>query len=122
MLVGILGYGLVLTVSLTLVLLASATWLRRTVPLIMTWTTLFFFCRFLAAALVDGLHFDARWRLIDLWNVTYLLGNKCLHVAASNISPAPQPAWQEAALVLLGVCLLCLTYLILRIQAVEIVK
>jgi hypothetical protein len=122
LLVGILGYGAVLTVTMTLVLLATATWLRRTVPLIMTWTTLFFFCRLLAAALVDGLHFDARWRLIDLWNSTYLLGNTCLQVDPARIRPAPQPTWQEAALVLSGVCLSCLTYLILRIRAVEIVK
>src|SRR5579884_1548380 len=37
---GILGYGAVLTVSLSLLLLATAIWLRRTVPLIMVWTTL----------------------------------------------------------------------------------
>src|SRR5262249_9440614 len=63
--VGILAYGLIVTLCLTTVLLATATWLRRTVPLIMTWTTLFFFCRLLARALVDGLQFDPRWRLID---------------------------------------------------------
>ena len=122
LLIGILGYGAVLTVTMTLVLLATATWLRRTVPLIMTWTTLFFFCRLLSRALVDGLHFDPRWRLLDLWNATYLLGNTCLQVDPARIPPAPQPAWQEAALVLSGVSLSCLTYLILRIRAVEIVK
>ncbi len=122
LLAGILGYGVVLTVSLTLVLLAASVWLRRTVPLIMTWTTLFFFCRLLAAALVDGLHFDPRWRLIDLWNDTYLLGNTCLAVDPAVIRPAPQPEWYEAALVLGGVCLSCLTYLVLRIRAVEIVR
>jgi ABC-type transport system involved in multi-copper enzyme maturation permease subunit len=122
LLVGILGYGLILTATLTLLLLATATWLRKTVPLVMTWTTLFFFCRLLAAALVDGLHFDARWRLIDLWNNTYLLGNACLGIDLHGLRPASQPAWYEAALVLSGVCLSCLTYLIWRIRAVEIVQ
>jgi ABC-type transport system involved in multi-copper enzyme maturation permease subunit len=122
LLVGILGYGLILTVSLTLILLASATWLRRTVPLIMTWTTLFFFCRLLAGALVDGLHFDAHWRLIDLWNNTSLVGNACLRMDPYKIYPQPQPDWYPAILVLGGVSLSCLTYLILRIRAVEIVK
>jgi ABC-type transport system involved in multi-copper enzyme maturation permease subunit len=122
LLVGILGYGLVLTVSLTLVLLASATWLRRTVPLIMTWTTLFFFCRFLAAALVDGLHFDARWRLIDLWNNTYVIGNACLGIDLGALFPLAHPAWYEAAVVLAAVNLACLGYLIFRIRAVEIVR
>jgi ABC-type transport system involved in multi-copper enzyme maturation permease subunit len=122
LLAGILGYGLVLTVSMTLILLATATWLRKTVPLIMTWTTLFFFCRQLASALVDGLQFDARWRLLDLWNDTYLIGNYCLGVTAAELRPQAQPAWFEAALVLTVVCLLCVAYLVQRIRAVEIVK
>jgi hypothetical protein len=114
---GILGYGAVLTVCLTLILLATATWLRRTVPLIMTWTTLFTFCRFLSSALVDGLGADPRWRLIDLWNNTYLVGMSCLQLTI----PPTHPSSVEAALVLGGVCLICLIYLILRIRAVEIV-
>jgi hypothetical protein len=118
---GILGYGLVLTVSLTLILLATASWLRRTVPLIMAWTTLFFFCRLLAAALVDGLHYSPRWRLIDLWDDAAVVGTMLLQVPARNLRGL-HPPWQEAALVLGGVSLLCLTYLILRIRAVEIVR
>jgi ABC-2 type transport system permease protein len=122
LLLGILGYGLVLTVCLSLFLLATATWLRRTVPMIMAWTTLFIFMRLLAAALVDGLHYDARWRLIDLWNDTYLVGNALLGLAHASIRPAPQPLTMEAFLVLGAACLLCLTYLNLRIRAVEIVR
>jgi hypothetical protein len=118
---GILGYGLILTVSLTLLLLATASWLRRTVPLIMAWTTLFFFCRLLATALVDGLHFSPRWRLIDLWNDAAILGTALLRVHP-RVLRGLHPAWQEAALVLGGVSLVCLTYLILRIRAVEIVR
>jgi ABC-2 type transport system permease protein len=122
LLLGILGYGLVLTVTLTLLLLATATWLRRTVPLIMTWTSLFFFCRLLSTALVEGLHFSPRWRLIDLWNSTYLLGGVCLGLDPNLARFGHQPPWYEAALVLGGVSLLCLTYLIQRIRAVEIVR
>jgi len=118
LLLGILGYGSVLTVSLSLLLLATALWLRRTVPLIMMWTTLFLFCRLLAIALVLRLRLSPRWYLIDLWNCTYLVGNACLGMKAGAL----QPAWHEAALVLGGVSLTCLTYLILRIRAVEIVR
>jgi ABC-type transport system involved in multi-copper enzyme maturation permease subunit len=120
--IGILGYGLVLTVCLSLMLVSAATWLRRTVPLIMTWATLFFFFRFLAAAMVDGLKFHPRWRLIDLWNNTYLVGSACLNRATDSVKSANQPAVHEAALVLGAVSLLCLIYLNLRIRAVEIVK
>ncbi len=119
---GILGYGAVLTVCLTLILLATAAWLRRMVPLIMTWTALFLLCRQLAAALVDGLHLDPRWRLIDLWNDMALAGAACLRMGPSAFDPATQPGWLEASLVLGGVCLACLSYLALRLRAVEIVR
>lgn len=122
LLLGIVGYGLVLTVTLTLLLLATATWLRQTVPLIMMWTTLFFFCRLLSSALVDGLRFSSRWRLIDLWNSTSLVGGTCLGMDPGALRPGRQPPWYEAAVVLGGVCLICLTYLIRRIRAVEIVR
>lgn len=122
LLAGILAYGMLLTFTLTTMLLAAAAWLRRTVPLIMTWTTLFLFCRIFADTLVDRMNWDARWRLIDLWNSTVLLGSHCLRMKAESIVPANQPEWYEAALVLGGVCALCLSYLILRIKAVEIVQ
>lgn len=122
LLLGILGYGTVLTVCLSLLLLATAILLRRTVPMIMAWATLFVFCRVLAGVLVDGMRLDARWRLLDLWNSAYVLGCACLGLVEAKVRPAPQPTWQEALLVLGVVCLLCLTYLIRRIQAVEIVR
>jgi len=118
LMVGIIGYGLSLTVVLTTLLLATAVWVQRTVPLIMVWTSLFIFCPLLSRALVDALRLDPRWRLIDLWNDLYLVGSRLLQVDLSRT----QPDWQEAALVLTGVCVLCLSYLILRIRAVEIVK
>ncbi len=116
---GIIGYGLLLTMSMSLMVVAVAVWLRRTVPLIMTWTTLFFFCRLLGNALVLGFRYDPRWRLIDLWNDTYLVGSACLRLPNDLIV---QPAVWEAGLVLGAVCLLCLIYLNLRIRAVEIVN
>jgi ABC-type transport system involved in multi-copper enzyme maturation permease subunit len=122
LLLGILAYGLLLTVVLTLLLLATATWLRRTAPLIMAWATLFFFCRLLSGALVGGLHFHPRWRLMDLWNDLSVVGSTCLQVQAQRPGFLTQPAWYEAALVLGGVSLSCLTYLVLRIRAVEIVR
>lgn len=118
---GILGYGLVLTLSLSMLLVAMASWLRQTVPLIMAWTTLFLFLRPLAFTLVFGFGLDPRWRLMDFWNCTLLVGSACLGLSA----PGPigrQPATYEAALVLGVVFLLCLIYLNQRIRAVEIVR
>jgi ABC-type transport system involved in multi-copper enzyme maturation permease subunit len=122
LLLGVLAYGAVITVSLTTVLLATAVWLRRTVPLVMAWTAMFVLAQLLASALVDGLHLDPRWRLIDLWNCNCLVGGVCLRLDPTAVGPYPQPEWYEAALVLGGTSLACLSYLILRLRAVEVVR
>jgi hypothetical protein len=119
--VGIAAYGLVLTVFLSLLLVATAGWLRRTVPLVMVWTTLFFFLRLLASALVDRLQYPARWRLVDLWNDTYLVGSALLGLIPFNYRSEKLPAVGDAALVLLAVCVVCVAYLNRKIRAVQIV-
>src|SRR5919202_879459 len=47
--------------------------------------------RLLDPLLVDGLSFGPRWRLIDLWNDAYLVGNWCLGINRESIRPYPQP-------------------------------
>jgi ABC-2 type transport system permease protein len=120
LLLGIFAYGAVLTVTLTMILLATAVWVKRTVPMIMIWTTLFFFLRLFAGALVYQLRLDPHWQLIDLWHDTRVLGNVCL--GNKPLDENLEPAWYWAALVLGGVILTCLTYLILSFRAVEVVK
>jgi ABC-2 type transport system permease protein len=124
---GILGYGAVLTVVLTLMVVATASWLRKTMPMIMVWVGLLFFCRLFAKVLVENLNFNHRWRLIDVWNNLYIVGSECLGTAPSlgtrpGRPPQIQPEAWEAALVLAAVCVACLTYLSRRIRAVEIVR
>ena len=124
---GILGYGAVLTVCLSLLVVTLASWLRKTVPLVAVWVGLLLFGRALATALVDNLLLSARWRLIDLWNDMYVIGSACLGVEAKlgatrRWISRPQPELWEAALVLGVVCLVCLITLSRRIRAVEIVK
>ncbi len=53
LLLGILAYGCILTVFLSIALVTAASWLRRTMPLVMVWTTVFLFIRLLATMLVD---------------------------------------------------------------------
>lgn len=126
LLLGILAYGLVLTVTLSLLLMATATWVRRTVPMVMIWTTLFVLGRLMARWLADerGLHLSPRWRLIDLWNDMYLVGQWFLGTPHEKIRPQPltQPEYHEAALSVGAVCIACLIYLHRRIRAVEIVR
>jgi hypothetical protein len=121
LLLAILAFGLVMSVSLSVMLVAAASWARRTLPLVMIWTTVFLFVRLLANMLVNNLE-DERWRLLDLWNNLCLLGFACLGYDKEQIFPQPQPEYLEAGLVLAGVCTLCLIYLNLRTRAVEIVK
>jgi ABC-type transport system involved in multi-copper enzyme maturation permease subunit len=121
LLLGILGYGTALSIFLGILLLATAVWLRRTVPLIMVWAALFVMTRVLADFLVGLLALSPRWRLIDLWNDTYLVGNWCLGMGRETLRPSSQPATWEAAIFLAGIGLLCVLYLNRRLQAVEVV-
>ena len=108
LLLGILAYGTLLSVFLSILLVATASWMRRTMELIMVWMSLFFFMRLLANLLVDSLKLDARWRLIDLWNNLTLLGQACLGFYHETVSKdRPQPEFWEAGLVLAGVCAVC---------------
>jgi hypothetical protein len=123
LLLGVIAYGTVISVFLSILLVATASWMRRTMPLIMIWMSLFFFVRQLANLLVDRMQLDARFRLIDLWNNLALLGQACLGFYHENISrDRPQPEFWEAALVLAGVCAVCLIYLNHRTRGVEIVS
>ncbi len=122
LLLGIVGYGMVLAVFLSIVLVAAASWLRRTMPLILLWVSAFLFLRILGNILVDGLKYDGRWRLLDLWNDLGLIGQACLGVEHSAIGPAPQPTYLDAGLTLLGVCTGCLIFLHLRTRDVPVVR
>ena len=93
LLAGIIGYGLTLTVTLSLLVVATAVWVRRTVPLVMIWMGLFALLPMLAGWLVDSTK-DERWRLIDLWNSLYLCGLHCLQAEPATISPATA-AWSS---------------------------
>ena len=122
LLLGILAYGLLLTVVLSLLLVATSVWVRRTVPLIMIWSGLFVLCRTVATFLVEVQNLSPLWRLIDLWNNLYLIGLWLMRADfdTNKMGPNPQP-WQ-AALVVTALCFGCLLYLRKRIQAIEIVS
>jgi ABC-2 type transport system permease protein len=114
---GILGYGAVLTVFLSLLLVGTASWLRKTVPMVMVWAALFVFAKALRE-LFDKLRPDEpHWRLVDLWYDASVLGDWCLGLPGD----ANRPATWEAALVLAAVVAACLIYLNHRIRAVEVV-
>jgi len=122
LLVGILGCGTLLTVVLGLILLTTAAYAQRTMPLILVWCALFLFLRALSRSLVDGLRYDAHWRLLDLWNSLNLLGQGFLGFDHEETTPKPQPSFEAAAIVLGGVCVLCLFLLRRRLTRLEVVR
>jgi len=122
LLAGILGYGIVLTVTMSLLVVATAVWVRQTVPMVMIWMGVFVMLRMLANWLVDGLKQPAEWKLLDLWNDLYLCGLSCLGAGHDTVRPVPQPEFWQAWLTVVGVCAGCAMYLRRRIQAVEIVS
>ncbi len=124
LLFGILAYGAILTVTLSLLLMATSTWLRRTIPMVMIWITIFVLGRLMQRWLVDGLRMSEHWRLIDLWNNMYLAGMWIMGKEHSELRPRSQiqPPYWEAALVVAGICVVCMIYLHRRIKAVEIVQ
>jgi ABC-type transport system involved in multi-copper enzyme maturation permease subunit len=121
LLAGILGYGLVLTVTLSLLVLATGVWLRRTVPLVMVWMGLFALPPMLAGWLVSATK-DERWRLIDLWNDLYLCGLSCLGADHATVRPLPQPEYWQAWAAVAVVAGACVAYLRRRVQAVDVVS
>lgn len=70
---GILGYGFTLSLVLSLVLLALASWLPRTVPLVMAWTGIFAFLP-VAGGLLREAYGERRWLLLSLWRDVRLIG------------------------------------------------
>jgi len=120
---GILAYGAALTVTLSLLLLVTATWLRRTVPLVMVWTAAFVMARLVQRWLVDGLGMAPEWRLLDIWNDMYLFGQWVFGKEHELLRPLsqPQPAYWKATVVMVAVCGVCAVYLRRRVRAVEVV-
>jgi ABC-type transport system involved in multi-copper enzyme maturation permease subunit len=123
LLVGILGYGAVLTTTLGLLLVATAVMVRRTVPLVMIWVGVFVLGRALGGFLAEVQRLGPTWRLLDLWNDLYLIG---LFLLGADIAPAKTgfdqpPVWQAAA-VCAAVCGGSWLYLRRRVRAVEIVS
>ena len=123
LLFGIFGYGAALTITLSTLLLATAIILRRTAPMVMAWTTIFLLGRVLQRWLVDGLHLTERWRLIDLWNDIYLVGQWSLGTDHAELRPKSQiqPAYHEACIVILLVSMVALFVTIRQVRAVEVV-
>lgn len=112
---GVLGYGALLAVFLSLLLVAVTSWVQKTVPLVMVWSALFVMTPAISQSLAIWTK-QPNWRLLDLWNNAYVLGNQFLGLTLKD-----QPSPGAALGVLAGVAVCCIVVLRRRVRAVEVV-
>lgn len=115
---GILGYGLILAVTLSLLLFALSSWLQKTVPLVMSWACLFVLVPALAS-LLRRVFDDRNWLLLIIWRDIRLLGTWCFGGIDTEreLQLLAPSAWIVAL-----VCVLSLLALIPRVRAVRVVS
>ncbi len=122
LLMGIMGYGLVLTLGLVPIFLAASSGLTRTIPIAMFWIFVFIFLRGVGVTLTERLRLSNFFKLIDLWNDLNLIGNRMLGAAAeANVAPFQPPVW-SAFLTLAVLGMASLIYLRFRLGRVEVVR
>lgn len=115
---GILGYGLLLSVLLGLLLFALASWLQRTVPLVMAWACLFVFLPALGGLLRQA-YGDRHWLLLGIWRNARLVGTWCF--GGIDTDRELQLIYPATAIVA-AVCLLSAIAVIPRLRAVRVVQ
>lgn len=76
---GILIYGTLVSVTLSLLCLGLGSWMHRTVPLVMSWGMLFILMPMVSAALhriftPDFRHEKSAWLLLNLWRDLRIIG------------------------------------------------
>ena len=114
---GIIGYGLLLSLSMGLLLLALVSWMPRPVPLVILWGGLFVFLPILSSVLAETLRDsevkleESSWRLLDLWNNLYIVGSKFFGVEL--------PLFNGAIVVIFTVCLFSITAIFFRLRYLQ---
>ena len=125
LLFGILAYGAAITVTFSLLLVVTATWLRRTVPLVMVWTAVFILS---PAACGAGSWTASACRRVGGSStcgttcICSACGASASRTANSGRARTTQPGYEEASLAVLAAVALCVVYLARRVRAVEVVK
>jgi len=113
---GILGYGAIMAVSLSLLLFALASWLHKNVPLVLSWACIFVLLPALGEILRQA-YDDRRWRLLMFWRDLRLLGSWCFDsLSDSDLQVLPGAFWIVAI-----VWVVCLLAIIPRVRAVKVV-
>ena len=116
-LVGIVGYGAVLSVTLSLLVVAMASWLQKTVPLVMSFACLFFLLPTIGRILQRT--YDNRyWNLLGLWHDIWIVGTWCFGIDLKNDATHLIPA----VLIVVSICVISLIAIIPKVRAVRVVQ
>ena len=113
---GILGYGAIMAVSLSLLLFALASWLHKNVPLVMSWACIFVLLPAIGEILRQT-YDDRRWRLLMFWRDLRLLGSWCFGALSDN----DMQLLTGAVWIVLAVWVVCILAIIPRVRAVKVV-
>jgi hypothetical protein len=118
-LLGILGYGTISALVLSLLLAALAAWVPRTAPLVMSWTCIFLLLPILSESL-RHIRDNRMWRLLNLRYDLRVLGSWCFGSLREDRDEVQLAFW--AAWIVLALCLGCLAAFLYRARAVEVVR
>jgi hypothetical protein len=116
--VSVIDFGIVLCVVNSILLVTISAYLKRIVPITITWASLFL----LLGRLGDYLFRETQaegWRLLDLWRDMWLVGRLCFGRFRREIDQ--ELAWWALA-ILASVCLVSLVALVHKVRAVEVVE
>jgi ABC-type transport system involved in multi-copper enzyme maturation permease subunit len=116
-LLGIVGYGTLMAISLSLLLFALASWLNKTVPLVMSWACIFVLLPGLGEMLRKT-YGDGRWRLLSFWGDIRLLGNWCF--GSTTEREGRLVVWAVATVV--AVWIVCAIAIVPRVRAVQVIR
>jgi len=113
--VAILSFGFVIAAVLSLVLLATASWMQKTVPLVLSWTCIFLIIPPFAG-LLRHIYGNQHWLLMNLWWDVRLVGQWCF----GTVRPRHEEMLPYAFAVLIAICIASLVVAIPKIRAVRV--
>jgi ABC-type transport system involved in multi-copper enzyme maturation permease subunit len=115
--IGILGYGLAMCVTLSLVLIALASWLPRTVQLVMAWVGLFAFLPVVSGIMREVLK-NRYWLLLNLWRDLRIVGVWCFGAVKDD---ADAKLLWPAIIIVIGVCVAAVFAVLPRLRGARVV-
>ena len=114
---GILGYGLALALTLSLLLFALTSLLKKTVPLVMAWACLFVLLPAVALLMRQVFH-GRNWQLLMLWRDLRLVGTWCFGGIDSDNELA---LINPALAIVVGVWIVSALVIASQVRAVKVV-